>query len=81
MIGSVRSPANRKVALLQGREGQLSAGSHVHYNGLAVILGGQGQGLAICGKLCVRIVSADTLPLIFVTALLKVIVTAVLPTR
>ena len=57
----LRSPANRKVALLQGREGQLSAGSHVHYNGLAVILGGQGQGLAICGKLCVRIISADIL--------------------
>ena len=57
----LRSPANRKVALLQGREGQLSAGSHVHYNGLAVILGGQGQGLAICGKLCVRIISADSL--------------------
>ena len=56
----LRSPANRKVALLQGREGQLSAGSHVHYNGLAVILGGQGQGLAICGKLC-AVVSADIL--------------------
>ena len=57
----LRSPANRKVALLQGREGQLSAGSHVHYNGFAVILGSQGQGLAICGKLCVCIVSADSL--------------------
>ena len=56
----LRSPANRKVALLQGREGQLSAGSHVHYNGLAVILGGQGQGLATCGKLC-AVVSADIL--------------------
>ena len=54
-------PGNGKVALAQGREGQLSGGGHVHHNRLTVILGGQGQGLAICGKLCVRIISADSL--------------------
>ena len=53
-------PGNGKVALAQGREGQLSGGGHVHHNRLAVILGGQGQGLAICGKLC-AVVSADIL--------------------
>ena len=50
-------PGNGKVALAQGREGQLSGGGHVHHNRLTVILGGQGQGLAICGKLC-AVVSA-----------------------
>ena len=53
-------PGNGKVALAQGREGQLSGGGHVHHNRLSVILGGQGQGLAICGKLC-AVVSADIL--------------------
>ena len=53
-------PGNGKVALAQGREGQLSGGGHVHHNRLAVILGGQGQGLAICGKLC-AVVRADIL--------------------
>ena len=53
-------PGNGKVALAQGREGQLSGGGHVHHNRLTVILGGQGQGLAICGKLC-AVVSADIL--------------------
>ena len=36
-------PGNGKVALAQGREGQLSGGSHVHHNRLAVILGGDIQ--------------------------------------
>ena len=53
-------PGNGKVALAQRREGQLSAGSHVHHNRLAVILGGKGQGLAIFGKLC-AVVRADIL--------------------
>ena len=53
-------PGNGKVALAQGREGQLSGGGHVHHNRLTVILGGQGQGLATCGKLC-AVVSADIL--------------------
>ena len=53
-------PGNGKVALAQGREGQLSGGGHIHHNRLAVILGGQGQGLATCGKLC-AVVSADIL--------------------
>ena len=55
-----RAPVDVKVALAQGREGQLSGGGHVHHNRLAVILGGQGQGLAICGKLC-AVVSTDIL--------------------
>ena len=37
------SPLKLKVALLQGREGQLSGGGHVHHNRLAVILGGDIQ--------------------------------------
>ena len=49
-----------KVALLQGREGQLSGGGHIHHNRLAVILGSKGQGLAVRGKLC-AVVSADIL--------------------
>ena len=53
-------PGNGKVALAQRREGQLSGGGHVHHNRLAVILGGQGQGLAVRGKLC-AVVSADIL--------------------
>ena len=53
-------PGNGKVALAQGREGQLSGGSHVHHNRLTVILGSKGNGLAICGKLC-AVVSADIL--------------------
>ena len=44
-----------KVSRAQGREGQLSFGL-VHHNGIAVIQGGQGQGLA--GKLC-AVISAD----------------------
>ena len=36
-------PGNGKVALAQGREGQLSGGSHVHHNRLAVILGSDSQ--------------------------------------
>ena len=55
-----RAPVDVKVALAQGREGQLSGGGHIHHNRLAVILGGQGQGLATCGKLC-AVVSADIL--------------------
>ena len=39
-------PGNGKVALAQGREGQLSGGSHVHHNRLAVILGGDSQRAA-----------------------------------
>ncbi len=53
-------PGNGKVALAQGGEGQLSGGSHVHHNRLAVILGSKGNGLAVCGKLC-AVVSADIL--------------------
>ena len=45
-----------KVSLAQGREGQLSFGL-VHHNGIAVIQGGQGQGLAVCGKLCAGIIA------------------------
>ena len=55
-----RAPVDVKVALAQGREGQLSGGGHIHHNRLAVILGGQGQGLATCGKLC-AVVRADIL--------------------
>ena len=44
-----------KVSRAQDREGQLSFGL-VHHNGIAVIQGGQGQGLA--GKLC-AVISAD----------------------
>ena len=36
-------PGNGKVALAQGREGQLSGGGHVHHNRLTVILGGDIQ--------------------------------------
>ena len=50
-------PGNGKVALAQGREGQLSGGGHVHHNGIAVIQGGQGQGQAVCGKLCAGIIA------------------------
>ena len=39
-------PGNGKVALAQGREGQLSGGGHVHHNRLAVILGGDSQRAA-----------------------------------
>ena len=53
-------PGNGKVALAQGREGQLSGGGHIHHNRLAVILGSKGQGLAVRGKLC-AVVSADIL--------------------
>ena len=38
-----RAPVDVKVALAQGREGQLSGGGHVHHNRLAVILGGDIQ--------------------------------------
>ena len=38
-----RAPVDVKVALAQGREGQLSGGGHVHHNRLAVILGGDSQ--------------------------------------
>ena len=44
-----------KVSRAQGREGQLSFGL-VHHNGRAVIQGGQGQGLVVCG--C-AVISAD----------------------
>ena len=43
--------------LAQGREGQLSF-ALVHHNGIAVIQGGQGQGHAVCGKLC-AVISVD----------------------
>ena len=43
--------------LAQDREGQLSFGL-VHHNGIAVIQGGQGQGHAVCGKLC-AVISVD----------------------
>ena len=46
-----------KVSLAQGREGQLFSGL-IHHNGIAVIQGGQGQGLAVFGKLC-AVISAD----------------------
>ena len=36
-------PGNGKVALAQGREGQLSGSGHIHHNRLAVILGGDSQ--------------------------------------
>ena len=39
-------PGNGKVALAQGREGQLSGGGHIHHNRLAVILGGDSQRAA-----------------------------------
>ena len=45
-----------KVSLAQGREGQLFSGL-IHHNGIAVIQGGQGQGLAVCGKLCAGIIA------------------------
>ena len=45
-----------KVMLAQDREGQLSF-ALVHHNGIAVIQGGQGQGLAVCGKLCAGIIA------------------------
>ena len=38
-----RAPVDVKVALAQRREGQLSGGSHIHHNRLAVILGGDSQ--------------------------------------
>ena len=41
-----RAPVDVKVALAQGREGQLSGGGHVHHNRLAVILGGDSQRAA-----------------------------------
>ena len=44
-----------KVSLAQGREGQLFSGL-IHHNGIAVIQGGQGQGLAVCGKLSAGII-------------------------
>ena len=43
--------------LAQDREGQLSF-ALVHHNGIAVIQGGQGQGHAVCGKLC-AVISVD----------------------
>ena len=46
-----------KVMLAQDREGQLSF-ALVHHNGIAVIQGGQGQGHAVCGKLC-AVISVD----------------------
>ena len=52
---TLRRFINDKVSLGQGREGQLSF-ALVHHNGIAVIQGGQGQGLA--GKLC-AVISAD----------------------
>ena len=45
-----------KVSLAQGREGQLFSGL-IHHNGIAVIQGGQGQGLAVFGKLCAGIIA------------------------
>ena len=47
-----------KVSLAQGREGQLFSGLLIHHNGIAVIQGGQGQGHAVCGKLC-AVISVD----------------------
>ena len=47
---------NGKVSLAQDRERQLSFGL-VHHNGIAVIQGGQGQGQAVCGKLCAGIIA------------------------
>ena len=47
---------NGKVSLAQDREGQLFSGL-IHHNGIAVIQGGQGQGLAVCGKLCAGIIA------------------------
>ena len=44
-----------KVMLAQDREGQLSF-ALVHHNGIAVIQGGQGQGQAVCRKLCTGII-------------------------
>ena len=44
-----------KVSLAQDREGQLSF-ALVHHNGIAVIQGGQGQGLAVFRKLCAGII-------------------------
>ena len=46
-----------KVSLAQGREGQLFSGLLIHHNGIAVIQGGQGQGQAVCGKLCAGIIA------------------------
>ena len=45
-----------KVSLAQGREGQLFSGL-IHHNGIAVIQGGQGQGLAVFRKLCAGIIA------------------------
>ena len=39
-------PGNGKVALAQGREGQLSGGGHIRHNRLTVILGGDSQRAA-----------------------------------
>ena len=47
-----------KVSLAQGREGQLFSFGLIHHNGIAVIQGGQGQGQAVCRKLC-TVISAD----------------------
>ena len=46
-----------KVMLAQDREGQLFFGLVVHHNGIAVIQGGQGQGRAVCRKLCTGIIA------------------------
>ena len=46
-----------KVSRAQGREGQLFSFGLIHHNGIAVIQGGQGQGLAVCGKLCAGIIA------------------------
>ena len=54
---TLRRFINDKVSLGQGREGQLFFGLVVHHNGIAVIQGGQGQGRAVCRKLCTGIIA------------------------
>ena len=53
---TLRRFINDKVSLGQGREGQLFSFGLIHHNGIAVIQGGQGQGLAVCGKLSAGII-------------------------
>ena len=53
---TLRRLINDKVSLGQDREGQLSF-ALVHHNGIAVIQGGQGQGLAVFRKLCAGIIA------------------------
>ena len=54
-----RAPVDVKVILGQRREGQLLDIGQIHKNILSVILGGKGQGLAVCGKLCTVVIAGS----------------------